>query len=56
MNMSSSSNTQMDLMWVAMGVMLVMECFMFYIHATMHKRVSRLEDELADLRREKKQS
>ena len=46
MDMSSSSNLQMNLMWALMGVMFVMEVFMFYIHAKMHKRVTKLEEEL----------
>jgi hypothetical protein len=46
MVMSNTSNLQMNLMWTLMGVMVVMEFFMFYIHAKMHKRIAKLEEEL----------
>jgi len=51
MVMTNSSNLQMNLMWALMGVMVVMECFMFYIHAKMHKRVTKLEEELKEAKK-----
>jgi preprotein translocase subunit YajC len=54
MNMSNSSDTQMTFMWIFMGVMFVMEVFMFYIHAKTHKRVQQLEQEIAALKDSKK--
>jgi len=44
----------MTFMWIFMGVMFVMEVFMFYIHAKTHKRVQQLEQEIAALKDSKK--
>jgi uncharacterized protein YjeT (DUF2065 family) len=46
---SSTGRTEMDFMWLAMGVMFIFDGVMFYIHAKMHKQVQSLQSQLNEI-------
>jgi hypothetical protein len=48
MNMqhTTSDRIEMNIMWIAMGVMFIFDLGMIYYHVNMHKRVKALEAQL----------
>jgi hypothetical protein len=47
MNIESSHDTAMNIMYVLMGIMFILDIGMLYAHVGMHRRVLALEAELA---------
>jgi len=52
MNMSND-RLEMNLMWIAMGAMLIHHIWMVLSHSSMHKRLNALEDELKNIKSNK---
>lgn len=46
MNMATSHDTAMSVMYLLMGLMFIFDIAMLYAHVTMHNRVKALEAEL----------
>jgi hypothetical protein len=47
MNIESSHDTAMNIMYILMGIMFIFDVAMLYAHVNMHRRVVALEAELA---------
>jgi hypothetical protein len=47
MNIESSHDTAMNIMYILMGIMFVFDVAMLWAHVGMHRRVKALEAELA---------
>jgi hypothetical protein len=42
----SSGRLEMNIMWIIMGAMFVLDIAMIYVHSNMHKRIKFLEEQL----------
>jgi hypothetical protein len=47
MNIESSHDTAMNIMYILMGIMFIFDIAMLYAHVAMHRKVKVLEAELA---------
>jgi len=48
MDHSSSDNLAMNIMWILMGAMVVVDFVMVIYHSKLHKRINALEKQLND--------